>query len=160
MTLRNFVAAEEAVPRPTGLFGTATQAGPAALLWITRVLHFIEQLLATLRRDADIKLADAALLSYRSTLRARHSTLTRAIFERAFLYVPNRATFEDRISSNPADVPETYARFLIHVSPHLTVLFDAQHTSTISSTQCDDEDIALPDTTRVVAGAAGASPIA
>jgi hypothetical protein len=101
------VAAERATRTLKELLALENSKSSAreALLWIQRVMWFVESLLRTITSDINSDehkpISAAALSSYqRSKLRESHSVVTRAIFERALTYLPTWADFCECIEND------------------------------------------------------------
>lgn len=119
-TVRRLLQAEREYP-PSGLW--APQPAAPALLWMVRVLDFIERLVANLLGDRDKKLAQAALEAYNCTMRPGHSMITRGVFEKAFAFVPERKQFEAQIDPENSKVLAEFVEFERHVRPHVATLY-------------------------------------
>jgi Glycolipid transfer protein (GLTP) len=123
-TVRSLFNAETLNP-PTGFF-RPTPAIPA-LQWLTRVLHFIEEMVSALMKNNETELSEAALLAYRKSLWVGHSAFTRTVFEGALTYVPKREKFESDISENSAEAAKSFALFVSEVRPHLHTMRNILH---------------------------------
>jgi hypothetical protein len=118
-SVRRLVESETNNP-PTGFF-CPTPAIPA-LQWLTRVLHFIEELVSGLVNNPSLELSEAALHAYRKSLWVCHPAFTRTIFESALGYVPKREKFESDIGDSETDVAKSFAVFVSEVKPHLRTM--------------------------------------
>jgi Glycolipid transfer protein (GLTP) len=118
-SVRRLVESETNNP-PSGFF-CPTPAIPA-LQWLTRVLHFIEELVSGLVKNPSLELSEAALYAYRKSLWICHSALTRTIFEGALGYVPRREQFESDMGDSEADIAKSFTVFVSEVNPHLRTM--------------------------------------
>lgn len=89
----------------------------AALIWIDRVILFVETLLTNLTANdgGDVSVSMAASNSYKnSALRESHSNITRAIFQRALEYLPTRESFNTSIGKDDAPLLELLVQLRLH----------------------------------------------
>lgn len=101
-------ASAKAPPRPV-----------AALIWIDRVILFVETLLANLTANdgGDVSVSTAASDSYQhSALRESQSNITRAIFQRALEYLPTRESFNESIGKDDTPLLELLVQLRWHTA--------------------------------------------
>lgn len=91
----------------------------AALIWIDRVMVFVEDLLANITANdgGDVSVSRAASDSYKnSALRDSQSNVTRAIFQRALEYLPTRESFNESIGNDDAPLVLLVAQLRVHTA--------------------------------------------
>lgn len=113
--VRVLVATEQrSTPRASA---KAPPRSVAALIWIDRVMHFVETLLANLTANDgdDVSVSMAASDSYKnSALRESQSNITRAIFQRALEYLPTRESFNESVGKDDTPLLELVAQLRFH----------------------------------------------
>ncbi|KAG8459119.1 hypothetical protein KFE25_002526 [Diacronema lutheri] len=71
-----------------------------SLLWLKRALHFLDQLIVHLLKNAGMEVADAGRAAYADTLTHHHNFAVRQIFKVAITAVPYRKDFMAKIAGS------------------------------------------------------------
>ncbi|XP_020275644.1 glycolipid transfer protein 1-like [Asparagus officinalis] len=82
-----------------------------ALLWLTRAMDFLVQLLTNLNENPDCSMSRACNESYNKTLKKWHGWIASSSFMLALNFLPDKQKFLDVIGAGSSDVKEEITNF-------------------------------------------------